>query len=165
MINKIKIGKVIGTFGIKGELKVYSESDFIEYRFRKGAKIFLVSPKNTFECSVSNFRFHNKNLLIKINDISDINLVEKYIGYEIYVDASDEPELENDEYYLDDLVGIEAFDEKNNYIGILEDFIEVPQGYIMEIKKDKNKILIPFVDEYILDITDDKIIIKVPEVC
>lgn len=165
MINKIKIGKVIGTFGIKGELKVYSESDFIEYRFRKGAKIFLVSQKNTFECYVSNFRFHNKNLLIKINDINDINLVEKYIGYEIYVDASDEPELENDEYYIDDLVGIEAFDEKNNYIGIVEDFIEVPQGHIMEIKKDKNKILIPFVDEYILDITDDKIIIKVPEIC
>ena len=41
----INIGKIIGVFGIKGELKIYSESDFIDYRFRIGAHIYLKSKK------------------------------------------------------------------------------------------------------------------------
>ena len=40
-MDKTYIGKVIGTFGIKGELKIYSESDFIEERFKKGNTIYL----------------------------------------------------------------------------------------------------------------------------
>ena len=40
MKDKVLIGQITGTFGIKGELKVYSESDFVEYRFRKNAKIY-----------------------------------------------------------------------------------------------------------------------------
>lgn len=161
----IQIGKIIGTFGIKGELKVYSESDFVEYRFRKDAKIILISNKNKIECKVSSFRYHNKNILIRINDFNDINLVEKYIGYDVYALADDEPDLEDDEYYIDDLVGMEAYDEEDNLVGIVNDFIEVPQGYIMEIKGKKDKILIPFVDEYIIEINDESIVIKVPELC
>lgn len=162
---KIKIGKIIGTFGIKGELKVYSESDFVEYRFRKNANITLISSKNSLECTIFSFRYHNKNLLIKINDLNDINLVEKYVGYDIYADASDEPNLDENEYYIDDLVGINVYDEANNYIGKVEDFIEVPQGYIMEIRNNSQKMLIPFVDEYVLEIDEEKMIIKVLEIC
>ena len=40
-MNKTYIGKIVGTFGIKGELKVYSESDFIEERFKKGNEIII----------------------------------------------------------------------------------------------------------------------------
>lgn len=162
---KIQIGKIIGTFGIKGELKVYSESDFVEHRFRKDARITIVSNRNIIECTVSSFRYHNKNILIRINNYNDINLVEKYIGYDIYADSDDEPSLDEDEYYIDDLVGMDVYDEANKLVGIVEDFIEVPQGYIMEVKKGKEKILVPFVDEYILEIDEDNIVIKVPEVC
>lgn len=161
----IQIGKIIGTFGIKGELKVYSESDFVEHRFRKGAKLILICNKVKFECTVSSFRYHNKNILIRINEYNDINLVEKYIGYDIYALVDDEPDLADDEYYIDDLVGLEVYDENDNLVGIVDDFIEVPQGYIMEIKNKNEKILIPFVDEYILEINEESIVIKVPELC
>lgn len=161
----IYIGKIIGTFGIKGELKVYSESDFIESRFKRGATIVLDNNKTKMECKVSSFRIHNKTILITINDLKDINMVEKYVGYEIYATSNEDLELEEDEYYLDDLVDLDVFDENNNYIGKVFDFIEVPQGYIMEIKNSNDKKLIPFVDEYILEITEDKIIVKVLEIC
>ena len=45
----IYIGEIIGTFGIKGELKVFSESDFIDYRFRKGALVKIGSKKEKLE--------------------------------------------------------------------------------------------------------------------
>ena len=72
---------ITGTFGIKGELKVYSESDFVEYRFRKNAKIYL---SDNLEYTVSSSRTHKGNVLITINDINDINLVLDKVGMKIY---------------------------------------------------------------------------------
>lgn len=161
----VLVGKIIGVFGIKGELKVYSESDFIETRFKKGAIIILKNKKTSKEVTVSSMRIHKKTILITIDNLFYINKVEEYVGYEIYANKEDDLDLEEDEYYLDDLVGLDVYDEVNNYIGTLDDFIEVPQGYIMEIKNKGKKTLIPFVDEHIIDITDDKVIVKVLEIC
>ena len=76
----IYIGEIIGTFGIKGELKVFSESDFIDYRFRKGALVKIVSKKEKLEVEITSMRIHKNNVLITINNWNDINLVEKYVG-------------------------------------------------------------------------------------
>lgn len=161
----VLVGKIIGVFGIKGELKVYSESDFIETRFKKGARLILKNKKTSKEVTVSSMRIHKKTILITIDNLFDINKVEEYVGYEIYANKEDDLELDEDEYYLDDLVGLDVYDEFDEYVGILNDFIEVPQGYIMEIKNKGKKVLIPFVDEHIVDIEEDKIIVKVLEIC
>lgn len=161
----IFVGKITGTFGIKGELKVYSESDFLSYRFRKNATIVLVSKKEQLEVRVASMREHKKNVLISIQGLNDINLVEPYIGYDIYVDASDVPPLEEDEYQLDDLIDLDTYDENGQYLGKVVDFIEVPQGYIMDVRNETQKTLIPFVDAFILDIQEDKIIVKEIQLC
>ncbi len=161
----VLVGKIIGVFGIKGELKVYSESDFIETRFKKGAKLILKNKKTSKEVTVSSMRIHKKTILITIDNLFDINKVEEYVGYEIYANKEDDIELDEDEYYLDDLVGLDVYDEFDEFVGVLNDFIEVPQGYIMEIKNKGKKVLIPFVDEHIIDIEEDKIIVKVLEIC
>ena len=161
----ILIGKITGVFGIKGELKVYTESDFVDYRFRVGANLLLISKKQEKPVSVSSMRIHKNNVLITIDNLKDINLVEHYVGYDIYTSKDDEVPLEDDEYLIDDLVGFKVVDEKDVEIGVVSDFIEVPQGYIMEIKDGNKKKLIPFVDEYILEITDDTIVVKVLELC
>lgn len=163
--NLVLIGKVIGVFGIKGELKIYSESDFIEQRFSKGSKIYLVNKKDLKEVTVTSMRIHKKTILITIDNLYDINEVEKYVNYEVFANKDDKLNLEEDEYYLDDLIGLNVLDEKQNLIGTLNDFIEVPQGYIMEILSKDNKYLIPFTDEHIIEIKDDEIIVKVMEIC
>ncbi len=161
----IYIGKIIGVFGIKGELKVYTESDFVEYRFRVGAKIYLKNKKEEVQFSISSMRIHKNNVLITIDKLYDINMIEKYNGYEIYASSNDVPPLEDDEYQLDELIDYEVYNDKNIYLGLVKDFIEVPQGYIMEINGNKGKLLIPFVDEYIIEIEDYKIIIKDVDLC
>ena len=155
----IYIGEIIGTFGIKGE------SDFIDYRFRKGALVKIVSKKEKLEVEITSMRIHKNNVLITINNWNDINLVEKYVGSKVYADAADEPPLLEEEYEADALIGLEVLDENNNNIGVVKDFIEVPQGYIMEIDDGKQGILIPFVDEFIIDVNDKIIVVKVLEKC
>ena len=158
MKDKVLIGQITGTFGIKGELKVYSESDFVEYRFRKNAKIYL---SDNLEYTVSSSRTHKGNVLITINDINDINLVLDKVGMKIYAPSDDEPPLNDEEYYIDDLVGLKVINQHDENIGTVKDVIEIPSGYLLEIIDDKdNRFLLPFVDEYITEITDDSIIIN-----
>lgn len=159
------IGKITGTFGIKGELKVYTESDFVSYRFRKDAILFLVHQKDIVQVKVESMRIHKHAVLIRLYQYADINSVQNYVGYDVYANASDEPELDENEYALDDLIHLEVYSTDHLYQGIVNDFIAVPQGYIMEIKNQEKKMLIPFVDEYIVEILEDKIIIQVLEVC
>lgn len=156
--NWITIGQITGTFGIKGELKVYSESDFVDYRYRVGAKIYL--SDNT-EHKVSSCRFHKGNILITIDNLDNINLVLDKVGMKVYADKQDVPPLKDDEYYIDSLVGIDVFNVDNEYLGKITDIIEIPSGYILEIIDEKdNRFLLPFVDEFVKDITEDKIVIE-----
>ena len=96
-----------------------------------------------------------------IDEIKDINQVLQYVGKDIYAPSNDNPKLEEDEYYLDDLIGLKVYNQYNEYLGIVNDFLDLPQGEVMEILTDKNKkILIPFVDDFIIEITDEAIIIE-----
>ena len=70
----IEIGKVVNTFGIKGELKIVSESDFVDYRYAVGKTIFLKLRNTIKEVRVSSYRVHKGNILITIDKIYDINV-------------------------------------------------------------------------------------------
>ncbi len=163
--NYIEIGKVVNTFGIKGELKIQSESDFVDYRYAVGKNIYF-KIRNTYKVvKVSSFRVHKGNILITIDDIKDINEVEKYIGVYVYADKSDVPPLEEGEFYVDDYVGVDVYDETNNLLGKVSDVILIPSNDLLEIELlNGKKVLIPYVDEYVLDVLEDKIIVKLLEV-
>lgn len=157
----IYIGKIINTFGIRGELKIYSESDFIEERFSKGKKVYFEIGKEKELHKVSSFRVHKNNVLITIDNLLDINMIEKYVGCDVYASASDELEMDEDDFYIDDLVGLDVYNTLDENLGVVSDVLEMPRGYLLEVRNNKNKkILIPFVDAYVKDITEDKIIIE-----
>lgn len=161
----IEIGKVVNTFGIKGELKIVSESDFVDYRYAVGKTIFLKLRNTIKEVRVSSYRVHKGNILITIDKIYDINEVEKYIGADVLADKLDVPPLEDGEFYIDDVVGLDAYDETGEIIGKVVDVILIPANDLIEIELlNGKKELIPYVDEYILEITEDKIVVRLLEV-
>lgn len=156
----IYIGEIINTFGIKGELKIFTESDFIEERFAKGKSIFFKVGKEYQEHKVTKHRVHKSNVLLIIDDLFDINLVEQYVGCEVYASSLDDLDLDEDDYYVDDLVDMEVYNTLGDYLGIVTDVLEMPRGYLLEVKDKEKKMLIPFVEAFVKEILEDKIIIE-----
>lgn len=152
------IGKITGTFGIKGELKIYSESDFKEFRFRVGATLILKKARINKVVKVTSMRFNQKNILITIDNLNDINEVIDLVGLDIY--TTEEAPLDEDEMYVDDLIGLKVFNQNDEYLGIVNDIISIPSNDIIEVIDNQNKILIPFIDDFIISIDDEKIIIN-----
>ena len=140
------VGKIVGTHGIKGELKVKSDTSFD--RFKKGSKLYIEKEE---EIIINSHRQHKGMELITINNLTNINDVLCYVGKDLYVPHNRE-ELEDGEFYYEDLIGLDCYDSKDNLIGTVIDLQEVPQGLILEIKSNTKTILVPFVDEFIVNI-------------
>ena len=146
-----KIGKIINTHGIRGEVKIKSESDF--ERFKKG-EIVQISDK---PFTIKSVRMQNDVYLVSFENYPDLTSVEKLKGLYVYSDQEILIEDE-DEFHYSDLIGKKVFTTSNKFVGIITDILEVPQGHILEIKNENKKNLVPFVDAFIDEIDEDVII-------
>lgn len=150
------VGKIVGTHGIKGELKVKSDTSFD--RFKKGNILYIEKEEKII---INSSRVHKGLHLITINGLTNINDVLMYVNKNIYV-PHDRSELEEGEYYYEDLIGLICYDSNKEEIGEVIDLQEVPQGLILEIRGKEKTILIPYVDEFIeeIDLDNKKILIN-----
>lgn len=160
MSKYLETGKIVGVFGLKGELKVISDST--TNRFFKGSELYLGrNIKNLTKVTISSARIHKGMYMVTINELYDINLVEKYVNQIFYIDRDEMDDLEENEYYFDDLIGLKIIDGNNNEYGVVVDVLDLPSSAVIEIKlKNDKKIMIPFVGVYINDVTKEYILIE-----
>ena len=153
------VGVIIGTHGIKGEVKVKSDTSF--QRFNVGSTLYLKNNDNILEIHIDSHRVHKNLDLIKFNKYNNINDVLQYVGWEVY--TTHEVKLDENEYYYEDLIGLDVYSEKQELLGKVADIREVPQGVILEVNNDEKSFLVPFVSEFILEIDREKVVINAIE--
>lgn len=153
------IGKIINTHGIKGELKVEPYT-FDNKRFSKLKSVYV--GNNLKEFLIKKVRVNNF-VYITFEGFENINDVLNLKGLEIYIKDEDRLDLEEDQYYISDIIGKKVYDTEDNYIGILKNVLEYPANDIFIIESDDKSIYqIPAVKEFIKKI-DSIITIKLIE--
>ena len=153
------VGEIINTHGIKGELKIQSETDFD--RFIPGSILYLLKGKEYIKMTVATHRVHQGFDLVSFISYQDINLVEQFKACKLYVDETQLEELDDDEYYYHDLMNKKVYNQDQKYIGVVCEIRDLPHGEIIEIKREgKKNGLVPFNKEFIKEVTDDSIIIN-----
>ncbi|YAI82127.1 MAG: ribosome maturation factor RimM [cyanobacterium endosymbiont of Rhopalodia sterrenbergii] len=132
----IEIGTIVSPQGLQGELKVISNSDFSE-RFEEPGKRWLQSPQGLYPQEVELIRGRyvpGKNLyVIKLAQVEDRIQAEVLRNYKLVVPRNDRPKIEEEEYYVSDLINLEVYHQKTgeligNVIDILwagHDLLEV----------------------------------------
>lgn len=151
------IGKIVGTHGIKGEVKVKADTSFD--RFKTNNLLYLKIDNKYHEIKIRTHRKHKKYNLITFDEFTNINEVLKYVGCDIYTPHNYD-DLNEDEFFYEDLIGKKVIAIDGDYLGDVIDIREVPQGIILEIKTEKDIKLIPFVSEFVKEINDGEIIIS-----
>lgn len=141
----INIGKVIGLHGVKGWLKILSFSSPPENIFNY--KSLIISNKYINQIfHIEDSRKQGKKILIKLDNIDDRTSAESLKESDIYIQRSDLPQLSEDTYYWEDLLGFNVFNQNNIKIGNVDSFIETGSNDVLIVKTTKNKnILIPFI--------------------
>lgn len=145
----ISIGIIQKPHGIRGEVKVFPKTDFIEERFKKGKHIILdLNSKKTPQI-IETVRMHKGSVLVKFKGLDSLNDVEFFHRGELFVEREALHELSEDEFYFVDLVGCQVFvDDKP--LGDVVEVMETPAHPILRVKGQERDILIPFVERFIV---------------
>lgn len=156
---KVKVGQVAGTHGIKGELKIYASTDFLDERFAPGGVLTFKKGAKESEYEIESHRYHKKMELVKLVGLDNINDVEGFKGYDVY--AIREDDLEEEGYYFDELIGCHILDEEGVDHGKVIHILQMPTQDVLEIQDESGKtFMLPYVDAFILDERiDEKIIV------
>lgn len=149
-MEKVLIGKIVNTHGIKGELKILSETDFPTRRYHPGNSVFIGTPEGFEEYHVRQYRPHQGFDLLVLRGLEDINLVERFRGCEIWAEDHPLSGLTPNEFQLATLLGAIVLQENGKTVGKVTGSRTYPQGDYLEVTRQDGTIaLIPFRDEFI----------------
>lgn len=143
-----KVGKIINTHGIKGEVKIYPLTENIK-RFTKGMTLYLGDSKE--ELLVKTIRYIKGLPIISFVDHEDINLILKYKDEYLYVDDKDRISLPENFYFIYDLLNSRVTDMEDKEIGILVNVLQGPRNdvYIIKSPCGKKEYMVPAVGEFV----------------
>ena len=138
MDDMLRIGVVASAHGIKGEVKVYPTTDD-PMRYKKLKKVFLWDGRELTEHEIGGARFFKNMVILAIKDITDRDMAEKIRKRELWIRRADALPLEEDEYFITDLVGLKVVsDDDGSLIGILRDVITTGANDVYEIEADES---------------------------
>ena len=160
-MEKINIGKIVNAVGLKGEVKVYNYSSSKE-RYENLTSIYV--EKDEYE--IENVRYNKDAVILKLTGISDRNAAESLKAKDLFISESDLAELADGEYYVRDMIGISVTCDDGSMLGVLSDVIQNKAQDLYEVElPDGRKVLIPAVEEFILniDIKNKQMVVKLIE--
>jgi 16S rRNA processing protein RimM len=136
------VGHILGAQGIKGEVRVFSNTDPRE-------NIVAYSPwqveiDGELETIEVNGRLQGKNVIANLTGVDDRDQATALTGSKIYILPEQLPPLENDEYYWSDLIGMEVKSMQAEALGTVDSMMETGASDVMVVKGDRER-LIPFV--------------------
>ncbi len=156
----IKVGNVANIHGIKGELSIYPYTDDIS-NFCKYKKFYIGQNKKCFK--VIKLRSHKNMVLALLDGVSTREEAYLLKTFDVYVDRLDLKKLDENSYYIEDLIGLDVIDQNDICIGTLKDVIKYPSSDVYEITTNNGNIYLPAIKEVVskVDILNKKIYVKV----
>lgn len=154
------VGKIVNTQALRGEVRVMATTDFPEERFKIGATLAIFNGDKLVETvEVDGHRLHKNFNLLHFKGKDNINDVEKFKGFDLKVAGTERKadELDENEFYYDDIIGLEVYTTDETYLGKVREITSLPSNDVWAIQRpNKGKdILIPYIEDIVLEIDLD----------
>ena len=165
----IELGTCKKPHGVKGAFSFYLINQR-DSSLEKGRQITLFpmdessSIKHDGEIfEIESIGFGNKTI-VTLKGVNNRNLVESMIPFSIHINRDELPDLDDDNYYINDL-GLKVYNESNEYIGEVSDINSNGVQDILQIKSNEIMIDILLIEQFVKEIIwdEEKIIVVVPE--
>ena len=149
----LQVGVISSTHGLRGEVKVFPTTDDAA-RFQTLKNVVLDTGMEKLDLEIQSVRFFKQFVIVKFKGIDNINDIEKYKGKSLFVTRENAVELEEDEYYIGDLIGMEVYtDDSEERFGVLKDVMETGANEVYIITSENHgEVLLPAIHESLLDI-------------
>ncbi|MEG0873022.1 MAG: ribosome maturation factor RimM [Clostridia bacterium] len=161
-MSSILIGQIVNVHGIKGEVKIYPYTDDIDNLIAL-KKIFFDSELEE-EIKINSCKIHKGMLVVKLSGIDTIKKAEALKNKYIYIPKISSDKLEEDTFYVEDLIGIEVLDMQENHIGKITYVMPTGANDVYEVDSTKfGKIYLPAIKQVVkkVDIKANKMYVEI----
>ena len=138
MQKRLEIGQIINTFGIKGEVKVFPLTDDIK-RFDDLETVYVKNKKESQLYNIESIKYHKNFVLIKFKEINTVEQAETLRNSYLEVDRAQAIPLNEGEYFIADLIGLEVYSDEGKLIGKVDDIYNTGANDIYVVKDDLGK--------------------------
>lgn len=163
----LNVGKIVNTHGIRGEVRVVSQTDFPEERYQKGATLILFREgMPPLELTVASHRQHKNFDLLTFEGYPNINDVEKFRDGILKVAKDNLAALGEDEYYYHQIISLTVLDENKHEIGKIKEILSPGANDVWVVqRKGKKDALIPYIASVVkaIDLTAGVVEVELPE--
>lgn len=164
-MSSVLIGQIVNVHGIKGEVKIYPYTDDVDSLAKKLKTVYLDEHmKESYNVSC---RVQKGMLLAKLSTIDTVEKAENLRKRYVYISEEDLDTLEEDSYYVKDLIGLEIYNiEDNKLIGTLDYVFNTGANDVYEVTTtDNKKVYLPAIKQVIkkVDIKARKIYVELME--
>jgi len=157
-------GKITKTHGLKGEvtikIDVANSSDFIDLRY------FLIEENgNLIPYFIENHKINGNKMFVAFDGVKRVEQAITFVGKPVFLPNEMMPELAEDEFYYQEIIGFKIIDEEKGDIGLISNVLEYPTQAVIQVMKDGKEILIPIHDDIVKKVNKKSktLNIKAPE--
>lgn len=158
----IEIGQIVNTNGLKGVVKVNPFTDDIS-KFEELKYVYIQLKNELKKVKIEQVRYNKNQVLLKLEGIDSIEEAEKYRNFYLKTEKESQEDLGEDTYYIVDLIGLDVYTDKNEYLGKIEDVFPTGSNDVYVVKDNLGKqILIPAIADVVkeVDLKNKKMIIN-----
>ena len=145
----IEIGQIVNTNGLKGVVKVNPFTDDIS-KFEDLKFVYIQLKNELKKVKIEQVRYNKNQVLLKLEGIDSIEEAEKYRNFYLKTEKESQEDLGEDTYYIVDLIGLDVYSDKNEYLGKIEDVFPTGSNDVYVVKDNLGKqILIPAIADVV----------------
>ncbi len=159
----IEIGQIVNTNGLKGVVKVNPFTDDIS-KFEDLKYVYIQLKNELKKVKIEQVRYNKNQVLLKLEGIDSIEEAEKYRNFYLKTEKESQEDLGEDTYYIVDLIGLDVYSDKNEYLGKIEDVFPTGSNDVYVVKDNLGKqILVPAIAEVVkeVELKNKKMVIKI----
>ncbi len=149
------LGRVLRPHGVRGEVRIEVLTAYPE-RIVPGRRVFIGSdpqdPQSASAHVVTRSRKHQKMLILQFEGIGNREAAEALRGQFVMVTLDDAVPLEEDEFYLFQLIGLAVYTDEGEHLGRITDVIETGANDVYVVRGPRGEVLLPAIDECILEL-------------
>ena len=163
MKERLEVGQIVNTFGIKGFVKVYPYVNDIS-RFDDLKTVYVKLKKQESKLEIEEVKYQKNMVLIKFKGIETVEQAELLRNSYIEIDRSQAIPLEKDEYFIADLLGLDVYLDTGEKLGFLDDIYNTGGSDIYVVKNELGKqFLLPYIDDVVknIDLENGKITVHI----
>lgn len=151
----IECGKIVNTHGCRGALKAESWCNS-EKDLASLARVFILESSDYREYKVKKASVFKQFVIFELDGISDMDLAMMQKGKTLYA-AREDFDLEEGEFFLADLIGLDVIDVDNGTVyGKISEIINRGASDIYVVRTDNGERMIPAVNEFVKKIDVEK---------